>query len=239
MSCYFDQWAYFLWECQTSTMKGRALVCRCHVSSRGGECGSRAPINQSLPHSKNHPCLVRSSVRKRHFCAAVPRPGALKRQGTAGPDGDQWAPPVFSAPRHCRGSVLWPWVCSWAPQAQRSERRYRHRFPQGNGWWEREQTPCVCFPLHSPAGPSPAHDQRHGRPLHTAVPTAAPRHQGLLTVLSLHPGSEFGRRDLQSWWFSNILSTSPRLLNNFRSLNQTEQTPYILDLPVLNRTLYT
>lgn len=129
----------------------------------------------SHPQTKTHCWSVRSSVRKGHFCDRMSMPWDLKRQGTGGPDGHQR--PI---PWQHRDSALQPQVCLEAPPAQRSEQRGRHCFPQvmADGGENRL---------------SSAPESRHHCPLHRAVPTAAPCHQGSLTMLPLQLGVNWGR----------------------------------------------
>ena len=149
---------------------------------------------------------MRSSVRKGHFHDCVSRPGDLKCQGTGGPDGHQRDQLPGSTGALCC-SLKFAWKHPQPRDLNREAGTASLKVMAGGG----ENRPSSTRVKIPP-------------PLHTAVPTAAPWHQGLLTMLPVQLGMNWGRwtHSPESSALRTSVNTSPHLLNNFKYLIQSK-----------------
>ena len=137
---------------------------------------SGAPIIHSHPQTKHHCWSLRNSVRKGHFRDCVSRPGDLKCQGTGGPDGHQRDQLPGSTGVLCC-SLEFAWKHPQPRDLNREAGTASLKVMAGGGENKLSSAP----------------ESRHHHPLHTAVPTAAPWHQGSLTMLPVQLGMNWGR----------------------------------------------
>ena len=209
MSCcsVFGKWAHFPKGIAGaySQVKAQALACRGPVGSSGRE-RSLWGTHHSQSSPNQTPLLVTEKQCKEGILPWL----RVQAWGSevSGHRRAWWASERPTPWQH-RGSVLQPRVCLEAPPAQRSEQRGRHCFPQGDGWWRREQA-VFCPWVKTP--PPAAHSGSNSCPVTPGFAHHAP----------CPTGNELGKVDPQSWELSTVVNTSPHLLNNFKSLIQSK-----------------